>query len=58
MGCSKNNFKKEGHNDESLPQETRKISNVTYLPKQLEKRKKKKEQRKTKFSRKKENTRG
>ena len=41
MGCSKNNFKKEGHNDESLPQETRKISNVTYLPKQLEKRKKK-----------------
>ena len=57
MGCSKNNFKKEGHNDESLPQETRKISNVTYLPKQLEKRKKK-EQRKTKFSRKKENTRG
>lgn len=57
MGCSKNNFKKEGHNDASLPQETRKISNVTYLTKQLEKRKKK-EQRKTKFSRKKENTRG
>ena len=42
MGCSKNSFKKEGHNDVSLPQETRKIPNVTYLPKQLEKRKKKK----------------
>ena len=46
MGCSKNSFKKEGHNDVSLPQETRKIPNVTYLPKQLEKRKKKKRRKK------------
>ena len=45
MRCSKNNFKKEGHNDASLPQETRKISNVTYLTKQLEKRKKKNKER-------------